>query len=61
MTRVLSGVVLILVAVAVVWFAPALLFQAVALGLVVVATHELVGLARASGLNGDSSSATMEK
>jgi phosphatidate cytidylyltransferase len=50
-TRVLSGAVLILIAVAAVWFAPALLFQALALALVVIAAHELVGLARASGLH----------
>ncbi len=50
MTRVLSGAVLLIIAVAVVWFAPALLFLIVAEGLLVLACREYAGLARASGL-----------
>ena len=51
MTRVLSGAVLIGFAVAVVWFAPPPVFGAVALGLLLTGVVELVGLARASGLD----------
>ena len=51
MIRVLSGAVLIALAVAVVWFAPPLVFKAVAFLLLCAAATELVGLARASGLN----------
>jgi phosphatidate cytidylyltransferase len=50
MTRVLSGAVLILLAIGVVWFAPPLLFQAVAAALAVLAVNELVTLARAGEL-----------
>ena len=50
MTRVLSGAVLIAIAVAVVWFAPNPIFLAVALLLAAGAVVELVGLARASGM-----------
>ena len=51
MTRVLSGAVLIAIAVMVVWFAPRWLFFAVAFGLGVLAGEELFGLARASQLD----------
>jgi phosphatidate cytidylyltransferase len=57
MTRVLSGAVLIALAIGVVWFAPPLLFFAVAFGLSVLAVNELVSLARASGLEVSSTSA----
>lgn len=50
MTRVLSGVVLIALAVAAVWLTPAWLFFAIAELLVVLACHELATLARASRL-----------
>jgi phosphatidate cytidylyltransferase len=50
MTRVVSGAVLIALAVAVVWFAPRWLFFAFAFGLGILATEELFGLARASHL-----------
>jgi phosphatidate cytidylyltransferase len=50
MTRVLSGAALLLLAIIVVWFAPAPLFLAAATGLVVLACIEYVGLARASGI-----------
>jgi phosphatidate cytidylyltransferase len=50
-TRVLSGAVLIVLAIVVVWFAPPAVLEAVALGLVFMGVCELVGLARASGLN----------
>ena len=50
MTRVLSGVVLILLAVAAVWFSPAWLFLVIAELLLVLASHEFAGLARASQL-----------
>jgi phosphatidate cytidylyltransferase len=50
-TRVLSGIVLIALTVAVVWFAPPVVFGAVAFVLLFTATAELVSLARASGLN----------
>jgi phosphatidate cytidylyltransferase len=48
--RVASGAVLVLLAVAVVWFAPALLFFLVAEALLLLALREYVPLARASGL-----------
>jgi phosphatidate cytidylyltransferase len=47
-TRVLSGAVLVAIAVAVVWFAPYWVFFACAFGLAVLAAEELFGLARAS-------------
>jgi phosphatidate cytidylyltransferase len=50
-TRVLSGAVLIAIAVAVVWFASPIVFFCVGIGLTVWASHELVELARAGGLN----------
>jgi phosphatidate cytidylyltransferase len=50
-TRVLSGAVLIAIAVAVVWFAPPLVFLLAAAVLVVLGVNELVLLARASGLD----------
>jgi phosphatidate cytidylyltransferase len=49
-TRVLSGAVLVAVAVGVVWFAPPAVFLAVAYGILFLSVRELVGLARASGL-----------
>ena len=51
MTRVVSGAVLLVIAVAVVWFAPAALFLIVAEILLVLACREYVGLARASRLH----------
>ena len=51
MTRVISGAVLIALAAAAVWFAPPLVFKAVAFLLLGAAATELVGLARASGLS----------
>jgi phosphatidate cytidylyltransferase len=50
-TRVLSGAVLVVFAMAVVWFAPWPVLDAVAFGLLFLGVAELVGLARASGLN----------
>src|SRR5205085_8865148 len=50
-TRVLSGAVLLIIAVAVVWFAPATLFVIIAEGLLVLACREFVDLARARGLH----------
>jgi phosphatidate cytidylyltransferase len=50
MTRVLSGAVLLLLAIAVVWFVPALVFFLVAEGLLVLAFAEYATLAGASGL-----------
>jgi phosphatidate cytidylyltransferase len=50
-TRVLSGAVLIAIAVAVVWFASPDVFLIVALALTIVASHELIELAHAGGLN----------
>jgi phosphatidate cytidylyltransferase len=50
-TRVLSGAVLLLVAVLVVWFAPAVLFLIVAELLLILACREYVALARASRLH----------
>jgi len=49
-TRVLSGAVLLVIAIGVVWFAPALLFLIVAEVLLVLACIEYGSLARASGL-----------
>jgi phosphatidate cytidylyltransferase len=49
-TRVLSGAVLLAFALAVVWFAPNLLFVLVAELLVVIGCYEYAGLARASGV-----------
>jgi phosphatidate cytidylyltransferase len=49
-TRVLSGAVLLVIAIGVVWFAPALLFLIVAEALLVLACVEYGSLARASGL-----------
>ncbi len=49
-TRILSGTVLIVLAVAAVWYAPAWLFLLVAELLVVLACREFIALARASGL-----------
>jgi phosphatidate cytidylyltransferase len=59
MTRVLSGAVLIAIAVAVVWFAPALLFLSFGLLLAVMAVNELVALARASRLDVSMSAAAL--
>lgn len=50
MARVLSGAVLVALAIAAVWFAPAPLFVAIAAGLVIAGAHELIALAHASGL-----------
>ena len=50
MTRLLSGGVLLLFAIAVVWLAPATLFLLVAELLLVLAFHEYAGLAAAAGL-----------
>jgi phosphatidate cytidylyltransferase len=50
-TRVLSGAVLVVMATAVVWFAPWPVLEAVAFGLLFLGVSELVGLARTSGLN----------
>jgi phosphatidate cytidylyltransferase len=51
MTRVLSGAVLIAIAIAVVWFASNSVFLAVAIALQGAAAIELLGLGRASGMN----------
>ena len=45
MTRVLSGAVLVLLAIVVVWFAPPFLFLAFAFGIAVLSVHELITLA----------------
>jgi phosphatidate cytidylyltransferase len=50
MTRVVSGAVLVVLAVALVWFAPDLMFFVVAEALLLVAFGEYATLARASGL-----------
>ena len=50
MTRVLSGAVLIALAVAAVWFASDTLFLLIAVAFAAVAVVELVGLGRASGM-----------
>jgi phosphatidate cytidylyltransferase len=49
-TRVLSGAVLIAIAVGVVWFAPLWMFEIVAAVVTVAAVYEVVQLAHASGL-----------
>ena len=51
MTRVLSGAVLILFVTGLVWLAPPAAFLAFAVGVVSIGAWELVGLARAGGLN----------
>ncbi len=51
MTRVLSGAVLILLAILVVWLASPLVFWLAAEALLLLAFHEYVGLARHSGLS----------
>jgi phosphatidate cytidylyltransferase len=51
MTRVLSGAVLIAIAIAVVWFAPDPVFLIVAIAFQGAAVVELIGLGRASGMN----------
>jgi phosphatidate cytidylyltransferase len=51
MTRVLSGAVLVAITIAVVWFASPVVFNGVALGLVIAASSELVELSRASAAN----------
>ncbi len=51
MTRVLSGSVLIALAVAVVWFAPPAVFEAVAVAALFASAEELIALLRASGLD----------
>jgi phosphatidate cytidylyltransferase len=50
MTRVVSGAVLLVVAVGIIWFAPSTLFFAAAEALLVLAFVEYAGLARASGV-----------
>ena len=50
MTRVVSGAVLLVVAVAVVWFVPSAVFAVAAEGLLVLAFIEYAALARASGV-----------
>jgi phosphatidate cytidylyltransferase len=49
-TRVASGAVLVLLAIAVVWFAPAAWFLVAAEGLLIIAFREYVGLAAAAGV-----------
>jgi phosphatidate cytidylyltransferase len=51
MTRVLSGAVMIALAIGVVWFAPPVVFFAVAILVAVLGVYELTTLARASGLD----------
>ena len=51
MTRVASGAVLLLVAIAIVWFAPPALFLLAAEALVVLACIEFAAIARASGVS----------
>jgi phosphatidate cytidylyltransferase len=51
MTRVVSGAVLVVLAIAVVWFAPKWLFFSFAFGLGILAAEELFGLARASQID----------
>jgi phosphatidate cytidylyltransferase len=51
MTRVLSGAVLIAIAIAVVWFASDNVFHLVAIAFAAAAVIELIGLGRASGMN----------
>jgi len=50
MTRVISGAVLVAIAIAVVWFAPPVVFVGVAAAMTVGAATELVAIARARGL-----------
>jgi phosphatidate cytidylyltransferase len=50
-TRVLSGAVLLILAVVIVWFSPAALFFAIAQLILILAFVEYVGLARASGFS----------
>jgi phosphatidate cytidylyltransferase len=50
-TRFLSGLVLVLIAIVVVWFAPALVFLVVAEAIVLLAFTEYAALARASGFD----------
>lgn len=50
MTRVLSGAILIAIAIGVVWFAPPWIFQIIAALVTVAAVSEVVQLAHASGL-----------
>ena len=50
MTRVLSGAVLIALAIAIVWFSPPAVFVSFAVVVSVLAVHEFVRLARAGGL-----------
>ncbi len=50
MTRVLSGAVLIALAVAIVWLAPNPIFEAVAVAALFTATEELIALFRAGGI-----------
>lgn len=50
MTRVLSGAVLVAVAIAIVWFAPQRLFEAFGCALTIAGTMELLALADANGL-----------
>jgi phosphatidate cytidylyltransferase len=57
MTRVLSGAVLIALAVAVVWFAPPWSFFGIGIFIAVLAVNELVALARASRLEVSASAA----
>lgn len=51
MTRVLSGAVMLVLAIAIVWFAPAFIFLIAAEALALLAFYEYVALARASGLH----------
>ena len=51
MTRVLSGAVLIVIAVGMVWLAPPWLFRAAAFGILLLCVTELISLARAAGLH----------
>jgi phosphatidate cytidylyltransferase len=50
MTRVLSGAALIAFAIAVVWFAPVPVFEAVAFAVLFAAVEELITMSRASGI-----------
>jgi phosphatidate cytidylyltransferase len=50
-TRVLSGAVLIFLTIAIVWFASPTVFRVAAIALTIIASHELVDLARGGGLN----------
>ncbi len=55
MTRVLSGAVMVILAIALVWFAPAWLFEAFAGVVIALAAWELTNLARRGALGGASS------